>query len=216
QISIPFNSESYILVISGHRFYDHLRFEIFEATTTVSGKLKGPFTLIDIMPLLWSSQNIQVTKFFAAINSFSHNYANTNPAVEIAALRTIQQNPLNLPIYIHDRKVAEKVNAKSLMPIQLHSLAGQIEVTVVKKLPFFEISASYIHHDQHITLHSFSIKHRYFMHLDGIYFLIDNISILHTIEFFRSKPKKFIIHNTKYNEFFKNILLPIEEFLNIN
>lgn len=214
-LTLPFNNKR-ILIISRHRFYDQLRFEIVDTERTERGNLKPPFASIDIMSLLWSGQSVKETKFYAAINSFAQNYADTDPFTDLQALRAIQENPLNLPVFIHDREISEKITAKSLLPVRLHSFQGQIEIYVVKKLPFYEIQASFIQDGHRKSLHSVQIKHRYFLLSEDVYYLIDTLKILHTIEYFRNKPEKLLIHHSKYEEFMQSTLLPLEEFLIVN
>ncbi|MGO1243037.1 MAG: SNF2-related protein [Sphingobacterium sp.] len=202
-----------ILVISRHRFYDQLRFEVIDVGITDSGKLKSPLHYIDIRALLWKAQSAQETKFYAAINYFAQNYSDTESTADLQALHILQANPLNLPVYFHDREIAEKKTPRSLVAIKLYAMRGQIEISVVKKLPFYEIQAYFIHQEVTKNIHAVDIIYRYFIRTDDAYFLIDKLPILHTIEYFKSKPEKLLIHHSKYGDFLKSTLLPLEESL---
>ena len=103
-----------------------------EADITQVGKLKNPVNSIDVMKLLWKTEQASEIKFYSAIASFNNQYGETNPD-EAEALKHVVQNPLNLEVYYHDRDVAETISAKSLIPVNLDTLKAEIKLHVFQK-----------------------------------------------------------------------------------
>jgi hypothetical protein len=79
-------------------------------------------------------------KFYTAISSFQNNYNEDYNPAELEALKLIVKNPLDLEVYYHDREIAETVSVKSLIPVTLNTLDADIQLSVFKKDPFFEIT----------------------------------------------------------------------------
>lgn len=125
------------MVIGKHRYYNQLNFQLMEADTTQTGKLKNPVNSIDVMKLLWKAEQASEIKFYTAITSFNNQYGETDPA-ETEALKYIVQNPLNLEVYLHDRAIAESISAKSLVPVNLNTLQAEIQLHVFRKEPFMK------------------------------------------------------------------------------
>ncbi|KUY20590.1 DNA helicase [Elizabethkingia miricola] len=204
-----------ILVIGKHRYYNQLNFQLMEADTTQTGKLKNPINSIDVMKLLWKAEQASEIKFYTAITSFNNQYGETDPA-EAEALRHIVQNPLNLEVYLHDRTIAESISAKSLVPVNLNTLQAEIQLHVFWKEPFYEITGELLFRDTTLPFSQVVIRNEYFVYYRNTYYLITDPDMLRVIQFFKSNNEILLVHSSRYEVFMQSILTQLEQRVQIN
>ena len=204
-----------ILVIGKHRYYNQLNFQLMEADTTQTGKLKNPVTSIDVMKLLWKAEQASEIKFYTAITSFNNQYGETDPA-EAEALRHIVQNPLNLEVYLHDRAISESISAKSLVPVNLNTLQAEIQLHVFWKEPFYEITGELLFRDTTLPFSQVVIRNEYFVYYRNTYYLITDPDMLRVIQFFKSNNEILLVHSSRYEVFMQSILTQLEQRVQIN
>ncbi|WP_322545083.1 DEAD/DEAH box helicase [Elizabethkingia miricola] len=204
-----------ILVIGKHRYYNQLNFQLMEADTTQTGKLKNPVNSIDVMKLLWKAEQASEIKFYTAITSFNNQYGETDPA-EAEALRHIVQNPLNLEVYLHDRAIAESISAKSLVPVNLNTLQAEIQLHVFRKEPFYEITGELLFRDTTLPFSQVAIRNEYFVYYRNTYYLITDPDMLRVIQFFKSNNEILLVHSSRYEVFMQSILTQLEQRVQIN
>nr|WP_199162241.1 DEAD/DEAH box helicase [Elizabethkingia sp. ASV34] len=204
-----------ILVIGKHRYYNQLNFQLMEADTTQTGKLKNPVNSIDVMKLLWKTEQASEIKFYTAITSFNNQYGETDPA-EAEALKHIVQNPLNLEVYLHDRAIAESILAKSLVPVNLNTLQAEIQLHVFRKEPFYEITGELLFRDTTLPFSQVVIRNEYFVYYRNTYYLITDPDMLRVIQFFKSNNEILLVHSSRYEVFMQSILTQLEQRVQIN
>ncbi|WP_166334238.1 DEAD/DEAH box helicase [Sphingobacterium chungjuense] len=204
-----------ILVLGLHKFYAQLRFVLVNVGTTQSGKPKAPFQFLDTSSMLWKEQSTSAVKFYAALGTFASAYEEKEEEQDLAALIAIQRNPLSLPVYIHDRGISDNITAKSIRPIAVEILQATMVLRVFKRQPFYELTATLRWHEQELPVKTLPIKHRYFLHRDQVFSLIDNVHMLRLIEYFRKRPEILLIHESKYAAFEKSVLEPLEDAIEI-
>ncbi|MDX8568071.1 DEAD/DEAH box helicase [Elizabethkingia sp. HX XZB] len=204
-----------ILVIGKHRYYNQLNFQLMEADTTQTGKLKNPINSIDVMKLLWKAEQASEIKFYTAITSFNNQYGETDPA-EAEALRHIVQNPLNLEVYLHDRAIAESISAKSLVLVNLNTLQAEIQLHVFRKEPFYEITGELLFRDTTLPFSQVVIRNEYFVYYRNTYYLITDPDMLRVIQFFKSNNEILLVHSSRYEVFMQSILTQLEQRVQIN
>ncbi|CDN76037.1 DEAD/DEAH box helicase [Elizabethkingia anophelis] len=204
-----------ILVIGKHRYYNQLNFQLMEADTTQTGKLKNPVNSIDVMKLLWKAEQASEIKFYTAITSFNNQYGETDPA-EAEALRHIVQNPLNLEVYLHDRAIAESISAKSLVPVNLNTLQAEIQLHVFRKEPFYEITGELLFRDTTLPFSQVVIRNEYFVYYRNTYYLITDPDMQRVIQFFKSNNEILLVHSSRYEVFMQSILTQLEQRVQIN
>ncbi|AZB07421.1 ATP-dependent helicase [Chryseobacterium sp. G0162] len=205
-----------ILVIGKHRYYNHLVFSLMEAEITQTGKIKNPVNAVDAMQLIWKAEKPLDIKFYTAISSFQNNYNEEYNAAEWEALKLIVKNPLDLEVYYHDREIAETVCAKSLTPVTLNTLNTEVQLSVFKKDPFYEITGSLLLNDSSVPFKNVIIRNEYFIYNSNTFSLIDHPDMLRIIRFFKANNEILLIHSSKYEEFMRQILSNLEEHIHIN
>ncbi|WP_312079175.1 DEAD/DEAH box helicase [Chryseobacterium sp.] len=210
------NSEKLFLVIKKHRYYDQFTLELFEAETTQSGKIKNPITSVDPSGLIWKAKTIDETKFFTAVSKFENNLSEEKSQADIEALKIILKNPLHLQTFYHDKDISENVSAKSVVPVDLELLNPDIELSVFKKEPFFEITGGIWLNDVLEPFKNVKIQFNYFILKDKTLHLITSLDMLRVLEFFKSNREILLIHSSKFEEFKQSILANLEKYIKIN
>lgn len=205
-----------ILLISKHRYYNQLNFLLMEAETTKAGKVKNPIDNLDPIPLIWSSDDPNVLKFYTAIYNFQNKFTDDQLESDIDALNLIVKNPLKLEVFLHDRNISENVTLKSISPVNLKFLRPEIILNVFKKEPYYEITADLLVNDKSISFNDLIIKNDYFLFFKKTMYLIDNTDLMRVIKYFRSNNEIMLLHPSKYDQFLETVLAPLEQILKIN
>ncbi|MFZ4928278.1 DEAD/DEAH box helicase [Chryseobacterium sp. Mn2064] len=216
ELSLLETGKKQILVMGKHRYYNHLVFSLMEAEITQTGKIKNPVTPVDAMQLIWKAEKPQEIKFFTAIMTFQNNYNEDYNPAELEALKLIVQNPLALEVYYHDREIAETVSSKSLTPTQLNTLDADIQLSVFKKDPFYEITGELQLNDVSVPFKNIVLRNEYFVYNQNIFSFVNHPDMLKVIRFFKANNEILLVHSSKYEDFMRNILHTLEERININ
>lgn len=216
ELAVQETAKKQILVIGKHRYYNHLTFSLMEAETTQSGKIKNPVSPVDAMQLIWKAEQPADIKFYTAITSFQNNYNEDYNPAELEALKLIVQNPLELEVYYHDREIAETVSAKSLFKVELNTLDAEVQLSVFKKDPFYEITGELQFNDASVPFKNVVLRNEYFVYNRNIFSFVDDPDMLKIIRFFKANNEILLVHSSKYEAFMQNILSAIEERIHIN
>ncbi|MDR6371186.1 hypothetical protein J2795_001768 [Chryseobacterium bernardetii] len=216
ELAILETGKKQILVIGKHRYYNHMTFSLMEAEITQSGKIKNPVHPVDAMQLIWKAEKPADIKFYTAITSFQNNYNEDYNPSELEALKLIVQNPLELEVYYHDREIAETVSAKSLFQVEINTLDAEVQLSVFKKDPFFEITGELLFNDISIPFKNIVLRNEYFVYNRNIFSFVDDPDMLRIIRFFKANNEILLVHSSKYDAFMKDILSNLEERIHIN
>ncbi len=216
ELAILESGKKQILVIGKHRYYNHMTFSLMEAEITQTGKIKNPVTPVDAMQLIWKAEKPADIKFYTAITSFQNNYNEDYNPSELEALKLIVQNPLGLEVYYHDREIAETVSAKSIFQIGLNTLDAEVQLSVFKKDPFFEITGELLFNDISVPFKNIILRNDYFIYNRNVFSFVDDPDMLKIIRFFKANNEILLVHSSKYEAFMQNILFTIEERIHIN
>lgn len=216
ELAIQDTDKRQIMVIGKHRYYNFLNFSLMEAEVTRNGKIKNPVTSIDAMQLIWKSEQPSEIKFYTAIIAFQNKFNEEQSPTELEALKLIVQNPLELDVYYHDPHLAEFVSSKSLIPVALKLLKAEIQLTVLKKDPFYEITGELLFNDISLPFKNIIIRNDYFIHYQNTLSLIENPDMLRVIKFFKSNNEILLIHASKYENFLQTVLASLEQYIHIN
>lgn len=216
ELAVLETGKKQLLVMGKHRYYNHLTFSLMEAETTQSGKIKNPVNPVDAMQLIWKAEKPAEIKFYTAIAAFQNNYNEDYNPSELEALKLIVQNPLKLDVYYHNREIAETVSAKSLSLVELNTLDAEIQLTVFKKDPFYEITGELQFNDISIPFGNVILRNEYFVYNRNTFSFVYDSDMLKIIRFFKANNEILLVHSSKYEAFTQNILSSIEERIHIN
>ncbi|HEX7870786.1 MAG TPA: DEAD/DEAH box helicase, partial [Chryseobacterium sp.] len=126
------------------------------------------------------------------------------------------KNPLHLPTFYHDKTISENISAKSIVSVDLKSLNADIELSVFKKEPFFEITGGLWLNDVLQPFKNIKIQFNYFLFHEKTLHLVTNLDMLRVLEFFKSNREILLVHSSKFEEFKQNILATLEKQIKIS
>lgn len=204
-----------IVVIGTHRYYNHLIFNLMEVEITQTGKIKNPVSPVDAMQLIWKAEKPLEIKFYTAISSFQNNYNQDYNPAELEALKLIVQNPLDLEVYYHDREIAETISSKSLTKVTMNTLNAELQLSVFKKDPFYEITGEIQFQDHSIPFKNVMLRNDYFVYNNHTFSFVEDPDMLRVIKFFKANNEILLIHSSKYEDFMQSTLSSLEERIRI-
>jgi SNF2 family DNA or RNA helicase len=204
------------LVLKQHKFYKHLFIELYDAPVTRDGKVKNPLTPVPPLEQVWESNDPLELKFYAAISRFQNNVDSKVTASAFDSLKAIVRNPMNLDCYVHQSAVSESVNASSLLPVKLGRLSNDMEISVAQQDQFYELSAKLKIGEELFNLSDIELKLGYFATIGNTLYLVKDLQMLGTINFFKRRPGNLLIHQSKYPDVKRRILTKLEEKTAIN
>lgn len=205
-----------ILVFGQHRYYNNLTIELFEAETTKSGKVKNPIKGINPADLLFKTNDNDQVKFYSGITTFQQNYNNDQSEVEIEALKAIVKNPQQIPFYLQDSKQSGAIQASTITAVDAHLLEVDLHLSVNQRDDYYEITGRLIIEGKSYELENLVLVHQYFVKLNNQLYLIGRLDFLRVIGFFKKQSNRLILHKTKYPEFQKVILVPLEGSIHVD
>ena len=212
----PAPNQKQLIVFTKHRYYDHFCLELFEAATAKDGKIKNPLTALHPFDLLTKVDNLNEVKFYSAVAKFQNHHRTKKEETDLSGLRFVAENPLKLPVFYHSSSVSENITSRSLVPINLKSLAGKLKLSVKRAGDFYDVWGSLTVDGASYELHKLSLKYDYFILLNDTLHLVDNPDYLRVIQFFNKKNNKIVIHQSKYEEFQQTILAKLEDQIQID
>lgn len=209
--NIDGDEEQICVLLRQHKYYGHLIVDLFKAKSTQKGKLKDPFKFLAPLDMLWGTDDPQAIKFFTSIHKFQGHRSGPITETDLQALRALVNDPLNYPFYYHDPTISPNVTAASVVPVSLGAAHNKLELKVNVKDQFYELSGTLnINGDIH-RLNDLQVKFNCFVVIQDTFYLIDNLQVLGAIALMKNKPDNLLVHNSKFAEFKKLLLTPIED-----
>ncbi|QNN43193.1 DEAD/DEAH box helicase [Pedobacter roseus] len=205
-----------ILVLGQHRYYNNLVVELFEAETTKSGKVKNPIKSVNPNDLLFKTDDHDLVKFYSGITTFQQNYNADQNDAEIEALRAIVKNPQRISFYLQDSKQSSAIQASTITAVNVHLLEVDLRLSVNQRDDYYEITGRLIIEGKSYELDNLVLVHQYFVKLKDQLYLIGRLDFLRVIGFFQKQSNRLILHKTKYPEFQKTILVPLEGSIHVD
>jgi hypothetical protein len=206
---------SVCIVIKQHKYYKYLFIELYSAQTAKNGKIKNPLVLMNPMEHIWDTDDHERLKFFSAVNKFQNHINGKRSAADIVALRAIVKNPLGYNFYYHNSEISENITATSIIPVQVTLLPNNISLNIKPQGPFYEFTGLLRLQRNSYSLKDLQIKFTYFILLNDVLYLADNVQLLGIIELMKKRPENLLIHQSKYQEFKNKLLSKIEDKIDI-
>ncbi|GAA3965548.1 DEAD/DEAH box helicase [Mucilaginibacter dorajii] len=206
---------SVCIVIKQHKYYKYLFIELYNAQTAKNGKIKNPLVLMNPMEHIWDTDDHERLKFFSAVNKFQNHINGKRSAADIVALRAIVKNPLGYNFYYHNSEISENITATSIIPVKVALLPNNISLNVKPKGPFFEFTGLLRLERSTYPLKDLHVKFTYFILLNDVLYLADNVQLLGIIDLMKKRPENLLIHQSKYQEFKSKLLTKIEDKIDI-
>jgi len=207
--------EKLLVVLKQHRFYKQLCIELYSATTTKTGRLKNPLTLVNPLDLVWQSNEPEELKFFSGVARFQNNATAAKSAHELDALKAVLKNPLGLSFFYHNPEASENVVVGSIVPVHVGSAIEEVQVLVNKKQEVYELALEITAGGMVYDLSKTEVKHEYFILIKDVLFLIGKFDYVQVVQLFKHSKAGLIMHEAKYKAFYQETLSKLEDKINI-
>jgi len=204
-----------IVIFKQHRYYRHLNIELMQTAVTQTGKPKNPLIQINAQEMIWKTTDAARTKFYSAVNLFRNRTVAEDNVSSLEALKAILKNPLSLRFYQHLPEVSENITAGSLKLLNIGNILLDVSISVVKKSPFFEITAAVLLQGKQYGMNELHLRYSYFLDTGSSIHLAGNQNVLKLAEFFKEHNDKLLIHESKYEEFRDTVLSRVENYAEI-
>lgn len=204
-----------ILVLGKHRYYGHLTIDLFEAESTKSGKIKNPLRNVNLGNLLFKTNDPDELRFYGGLSAFQQNYNNEENQAEIEALTAIIKNPLKLSVYLQD-ETQSTIQASTIHKVNAQVLDVDLKLTVNQRDDFYEITGRLNIEGKSYELDNLVLVHQYFIKLKDQLYLIARADFLRVIGYFKKQSNRLILHQSKYPEFQKTILIQLEGSIHVD
>ncbi|MEQ9307742.1 MAG: DEAD/DEAH box helicase, partial [Marinoscillum sp.] len=192
-----FSPDTFI-VFKPHKYYKNLQIELYQALHTKQGKPKNPLNLINTEELIWETVDPHQMKFLLGLRRMENRNSEVLTDVDMSALRSVLQNPLNYPYYYQE---ASGSAASSLHRIEIKQLSTDISLHVSEWKGIYEITA-------HITLNGkdhdvcdFENHFECFLIISDKWYLIDKLPVIAILKMLRKRNGKMIIYEPAFKEF---------------
>jgi len=199
------------VVIKQHKYYQYLFIELYSAQTTKEGKIKNPMAPVNPLDLIWETEDNNRLKFYTGINKFQNHLNSKRTGEDIVALRAIAKNTPGYPFYYHDNALSENVTATSVVPVKVAVFPHDVKLTVNTKGHFFEVLGSVKIDQTDYLLKDLDLRFNYFVLLNNILYLVDNLQVLALIDLLKKRPDNLLIHQSKFTEFKTGFLSKLED-----
>ncbi|WP_055562716.1 DEAD/DEAH box helicase [Hymenobacter sp. AT01-02] len=203
------------IVLGRHRYYGHLTIQLVEAATTAAGNPKNPLTFLNPLDGIWNISDPDALKFYTGLARFQHNYDDARTGAALEALRAVVKNPEGIPVLAHRSALGEKVTAQSVEAVRVHHVRLEMRLLVTQQAEFYQVTGKLHLLDQLLELRDLTIQHEYFVAVHGELYLLDSLEVWRVVEFFKQHNNALLIHQSKFDEFQREVLTNLEDRLRI-
>lgn len=202
------SSGELILVIGQQKYYGLLAVRLFRAGRTAKGGLKAPLKEVDPVHMLSQTDDPTALRFLAAVMHFQAFY---EPSLKIhKSIKGIVDNPMQLPVYLHDSKISESPNPKSLKETKL--MLGEFKPTVeLQRTPSHWKALCRVRQGEAtIGAKHLEVVHNHFVQYNGVLHWLRNPVWIQAIGYF-SKYEPVQIPYDQLGAFKESVLNQIQE-----
>jgi len=210
------DSDDHIVVLKNYRFHKQLTLELYQASTTQTGKLKNPLKLVNPFDAALKARTLDELKFLTALSRFQNNPTAAKSAADIEALKTVLSNPLSLRFYYHDTEFSENVVAGSLKEVNIGDPIKDITLTIRREAGWYFIVPQIQINNKVCSFGDIEIKYDYFiLHGQRIH-LLSKFHLLKLARFFKQQPTGLKLPESEYAGIRQNILSRLEDQISVD
>ena len=202
-----------IVVISKHKYYDLFTAQLIESPLGSSGELKGPFTPINPMDLVWTTQRPDELKFYAAVGRFQAVYEKSMTDTE--GLRALISNPIRHEFYYHDSRISDKIAPRSLTPILLNQPEVDFNVQVSLGETHYHVHSELKLNGTFCSLNQLTIRFDHFLVLEDSWYLCPSAPVLDAVAYFKKHNNSIILNHESFLTFQQEVLAEMETHVTV-
>ncbi|ARS35423.1 DEAD/DEAH box helicase [Pontibacter actiniarum] len=202
-----------IIVIGKHRYYNLFTAQLVTCPRSSTGELKSPFTVLNTLDLVWSTQQPEELKFYAAISKLQGFYEASG--TDTAVLKALIRNPFQYPFYLHDSNITEKISPRSISPVQVSQAATDGSIHVSQKGLLYTTSMELSIDGAYCPLSRISVQYDQFVVLDTDWYLCANPHLLQAIAYFKRHGNSVTLPRAAFLQFRKEVLAEMEDHVHV-
>ncbi|KIC93852.1 DEAD/DEAH box helicase [Flavihumibacter solisilvae] len=210
------NKDLSIIVLKNYKFHRQLSIELYNASTTQTGKLKNP--LIPISPLDAALKTLQPDelRFYSAVSRFQNNPTVSKSPLDIDALKVVTANPLNLRYFFHNAEFSENIVAGSLQEVSIGEIINDVTLFVHKKKDGYEIFPQLTIQGKTYFFNEVELKYDFFILVGQTIHLLGKFHLLKLFRFFKLQHSGLLrVQESRFKEFQLNILEKLEDCVTV-
>ena len=200
-----------IVVVSKHKYYDLFNTQLIECALSPTGEIRGPFTPVNPMDLVWHTQQPEELKFYAAIAKFQAVYDPSYADAE--GLKALIHNPLGFAFFYYDGRISDKITPRSLAPVQLSSPKVDFKVQISLGEKNYHVHSNLTLNGQFCSLTQLSIRFEHFIVMNDDWYLCEKTKVLAAITYFKKHNNSIILNQDEFLQFQQEVLPDIETHL---
>jgi SNF2 family DNA or RNA helicase len=202
-----------IVIVGKHKYYDLFTAQLIESALSPSGELKGPFTPINPMDLVWTTQRPEELKFYAAIARFQGVYEKSLTDTE--GLRALIGNPYHYDFYVHDSQISDKIIPRSLSPIRLSQPELDFTVRVSLGEKHYHVHSELKVNGTSCPLSRLVARFGHFLVSDAHWYLCPSADILEAVGYFKKHDNTIILTQDAFLRFQQEVLSEMETHVTV-
>jgi SNF2 family DNA or RNA helicase len=203
------------IVLGIDNYNSELELSVSEAATKIGGGIKNPINNCSVQDLLMQTTDLSEVRFLVAANRLEESYRSTTIEEDLNALQFLVENPMNWVFYMHDKRISDNINVKSIKQIQLKSSEIEFFLKVSKEEEFYEIKPQLRIEGKYIPVSQYKLKLKFFIAENEVYYLIKSPQIIKLFNFFNTQGGKIIIHESGFETFKNEVIDTLEKTIKI-
>lgn len=202
-----------MVVVGKHKYYDLFTAQLIESPLGPNGELRGPFTVINPMDLVWTTQRPGELKLYAAIARFQSVYEKSLTDTE--GLSALISNPFHLDFYVHDSQVSDKFTVRSLSPISLSQPELDFKVQVSLGETHYHVHSELKVDGTFCPLSRLSSRFDHFLVVDNSWYLCTSAPLLDAVTYFKKHDNSIILSQDAFLSFQQEVLAEMETHVTV-
>lgn len=205
QVHAEIQDRSKLLVFSEDRFYGRLSASIYTARKNKQGYFTGPLETADLSSLLWAEENTCHLAFYAAVTELNKLNDKLGDEARLKAILKLAENSPGLPLYYHDRSIAENITIRAIIPVKLVCFNKGFELSVKVRGDFYELDGV-LSAQGEIPLSALSSRFNTFFEHRGVFYIAQDEKTNALLRYMQQKGGRLLIHYSRFAEFNNKVL----------
>lgn len=202
-----------IVVVGKHKYYDLFTAQLIESPLGSGSELKGPFTPVNPMDLVWTTQRPEELKFYAAIARFQSVYEKSLTDTE--GLRALISNPFHFDFYFHDSQVSDKITPRSLISVQLSQPELDFKVQISLSETHYHVHSELKIKGTFCPLSRLATRFDHFLILENSWYLCTSAPVLDAVTYFKKHDNSIILKQDAFLSFQHEVLAEMETHVTV-
>lgn len=207
------------IVFGQNNYSDDFYVNVMSSGLTKDGKIKNPIRSLNAKKLLLQTEEALEMKFYMAISQFNSEESRyterLSPELQIAGLRAVVKNPLELEVYCLNLKKSDNITSSSIEPVTLRKVDIDLHFKVVQKDNFYQITPKIFMDGSVLSYSKIKLVYTYFLRVENDLLFIPDVDIIRVLNYLKKQNNKLLIHQSKFEDFRATVLADLESKISI-